>query len=107
MQEAEALVKWEQAAKHYFIAVMVRCIGACQEALVVKNLPANAGDIRGVGLIPRSERSSGGGYGNLLQYSCLKNGQRSLVGNNPQGRKELDTAEDTEHAQVHRACFAL
>ena len=37
---------------------------------VVKNLPANAGD---AGLIPVSERSSGEGNGNPLQYSCLGN----------------------------------
>ena len=43
--------------------------GACQVARVVKNLPVNAGDIRDAGLIPRSRRSSGGGHGNLLQYS--------------------------------------
>ena len=41
--------------------------------LVVKNLPANAGDIRDSGWIPGLGRSSGDGYGNLLQYSCLKN----------------------------------
>ena len=40
---------------------------------VVKNLPANAGDIRDRGLIPGSGRSSGGGNGNPLQYSCLEN----------------------------------
>ena len=53
-----------------------------QVALVVKNLPANARDIRGVGLIPGLERSPGGGYDNPLLYSCLENphGQRSLVG---------------------------
>ena len=36
-------------------------------ALVVKNLPANAGDIRDSGLIP------GGGNSNPLQYSCREN----------------------------------
>ena len=43
---------------------------------------ANAGDIRGMGSSPGSERSPGGGHGNLFQYSCLENadGQRSLVG---------------------------
>ena len=41
--------------------------------LVVKNLPANAGDIKDVGLIPESGRSPGGGHGMSLQYSCLKN----------------------------------
>ena len=41
--------------------------------LVVKNLPANAGDVRDLGLIPGLGRSPGGGQGNRLQYSCLEN----------------------------------
>ena len=41
--------------------------------LVVKNLPASAGDIRDVGSIPGSGRSPGGENGNPLQYSCLEN----------------------------------
>ena len=41
--------------------------------LAVKNLPANAGDVRDAGSIPGSERSPGGGFGNPLQYSCLGN----------------------------------
>ena len=41
--------------------------------LVVKNLSANAGDIREASLIPRSGRSPGGGHGNPVQYSCLVN----------------------------------
>ena len=40
---------------------------------VVKNPPANAGDMRDVGLIPELGRSPGGGHGNPLQYSCLGN----------------------------------
>ena len=40
---------------------------------VVKNLPANAGDIRDMSLIPGSGRSLGVGSGNPLQYSCLGN----------------------------------
>ena len=40
---------------------------------MVKNLSANAGDIRDVGLIPGWGRSPGGGDGDPLQYSCLKN----------------------------------
>ena len=39
-------------------------------AIVVKNLPVNAGD---PDLIPGSGRSSGGGHDNPLQYSCLGN----------------------------------
>ena len=40
--------------------------------LVVKNLPANAGDKRDAGLIPGLGRSPGRGHGNPLQYSCLE-----------------------------------
>ena len=40
---------------------------------VVKNPPANAGDVRDAGSNPRSGRSPGEGRGNPLQYSCLKN----------------------------------
>ena len=47
--------------------------GASQMALVVKNLPTNAGDLRDVGLNPESGRSPGGGHGSPLQYSCLEN----------------------------------
>ena len=47
--------------------------GTSQVVLVVKNLPANAGDIRDMGLIPVSGRSPGGGHGNPLQYSHLEN----------------------------------
>ena len=46
---------------------------ASQVVLMVKIPPANAGDIRDVGLIPGSGRSPGGGHGNPLQYSCLEN----------------------------------
>ena len=46
------------------------CARAFQAALVVKNPPANAGDM---GSIAGSGRSPGGGNGNLLQYSCLGN----------------------------------
>ena len=40
---------------------------------MIKNWPANAGDIKDVGLIPGSGRSSGGGNGYPLQDSCLEN----------------------------------
>ena len=41
--------------------------------LVVKNMLANAGDVRDRGSIPGLGRSPRGGHGNLLQYSCLEN----------------------------------
>ena len=64
-------------------------------ALVVKNLPANAGGVRDSGLIPGLGRSPRGRHGNPLQYSCLENphGQRSLGGYSPWGCKELEITE--------------
>ena len=44
-----------------------------QVALLVKDPPANAGGSGNLGSIPGSERSPGGGNGNLFQYCCLKN----------------------------------
>ena len=38
-----------------------------------KNLPVNAGHVRGAGSIPGSGRSPGGGHSNPLKYSCLEN----------------------------------
>ena len=46
---------------------------ASQVVLVVKSLPANAGDFRDKGSIPGLERSPGGGHMNPLQYSCQEN----------------------------------
>ena len=57
-------------------------------ALVVKNLPANAGQVRDMDLIPGSGRSPGGGHGNPFQPAFLPGesyGQRSLVGYSPWG----------------------
>ena len=48
-------------------------VGDSQVALVVKNLLANAGDVREVGLTPALGRSPEGGHGNALQDSCLEN----------------------------------
>ena len=47
--------------------------GASQVALDINNPPANVGDERDRGLIPRSQRSPAGENGNQLQYSCLEN----------------------------------
>ena len=48
-------------------------------ALAVKDLPANAEDVRGAGSISGSGRPPGGGHGKPLQYSCLKNPMDSGV----------------------------
>ena len=47
--------------------------GVSQVALVVENLPADAGDAGDSGLIPGSGRSPLGGHSNALRFSCLEN----------------------------------
>ena len=47
---------------------------------MVKNLPANAGNIRDAGFIPGLGRSPGGGNGNLLQYSFLEDSMTEETG---------------------------
>ena len=71
--------------------------------MVVKNPPANSGDTGDEGPIPGLGKSPGGGYGNPLQYSCLKNPMnmgawRATVhggpaGYSPWGGKESDATE--------------
>ena len=53
--------------------------------------PANAGDIRDMGLIPGSGRCPGGGHGNPLQCSCLEN---------PHGQKGLGLQSQTQLKQL-------
>ena len=62
---------------------------------MVKNPPANAGDARDSGSVPRWGRFPGAGNGNPLQnfFPGKFHGQTSLVGYSPWGRKELDTTE--------------
>ena len=81
---------------------------ASQVALVVKSPPANAGDVRGAGLIPGQGRFPGGGHGNPLQYSCLENPpeQRSLAGYS-QAYRELDTTEATWQTAHSNVCEVI
>ena len=58
---------------NYLSFILSEVSAASQVVLVVKNLSADAGDIRDVDLIPGSGRSPGGGHGNPLHYSCLEN----------------------------------
>ena len=86
--------------------------GASQVALVVKNLPANVGDVTDAGLILGLRRSPGGWHGNPLQESCLeRHGERSLVGYNAEGHKGLDMIErlstqhsTAQHLYIHTHC---
>ena len=69
---------------------------------MVKNLPASAGDM---GLIPGSGRSPGGGNGNPLQDSCLKNSiSRGAWWDTIHGIAELGTIEHLIHTHTQKLC---
>ena len=65
---------------------------------VVKNLPANAGDVRDTGLIPGSGRCSVGGHGNPLPVFLPgeSRGQRSLMGYSPLGHSAATAAKSLQ-----------
>ena len=71
-------------------------------ALVVKNRPINAGEVRDTGFIPESGRSPQRRKGQPTPVSLpgKSHGQRSLAGYSSWGRKESDTTE-----QAHRMRF--
>ena len=83
--------------RHVPGGLVVKTLGF-QVALVIKNPPATAGDIRDAGSIPGLGTSPGGGYGNTFQYSCLENPMDRGPGTTVHRVAELDTAEATEHA---------
>ena len=58
---------------------------------MVKNPPANAGNLRDMGFVTGTRRSPGGGHGNPHQYSCLENPMNKGV----YGVTESDTTEET------------
>jgi len=64
-------------------------------ALVVKNPPANAGDIRDLVSVPGSGRSPGGGHGNPFQYFRLENPMDREESYSSKGCKELKRTEVT------------
>ena len=76
--------------------------GASQVALVVKNTPTNAGDVRDAGSIPGSGRSPREGNGNPLQYSFLENpmDRGAWWATTAWGHKESDMNEMTEHTRT-------
>ena len=62
----------KSAMETFFFKVQIGKSRSSQVTLVVKNPPADAGDVRDAGLILRSGRSPGTGNGNTLQHSCWK-----------------------------------
>ena len=84
------------------------CISvACQVALVVKNPPAKAGDMREVGSIPVSGRSPGGGNGKPLHYSFPQNpwreepGRLQTIGSQRVRHKWSDLTHSHTHTHTH------
>ena len=73
---------------------------------MVKDPPANAGDVRNLGFIPGLGRSPGGGQGHLLPVFLPgeSHGQRNLAGYSPWGRKESDTTERLTLLLVGTVC---
>ena len=75
------------------LAIAYANIQVSQVVLVLKNLPANAGDIKRWGSIPGSGRSPGGGHSNPLLENPMDRG--AWWGYSPWGCKESDTTEVT------------
>ena len=73
---------------------------------MVKNPPANAGDL---GSIPGSRRPPGGGHGNptLVFLPAEFHGQRSLAGYSPWGHKESDTTKQLTRLSKNQSFYLL
>ena len=70
---------------------------------MVRNLPANAGDLRDAGSIPRSGRSLKWGMATQSSILVWRIPPTEEPGYALAGHKELDTTEATEHAHTHAA----
>ena len=89
------------ATRPTFYILSYLIIIASQVALLVKHLPANAGDAKDAGSIPGSGRSPEVGNGNPLQYPCLDNPMdRGSWWATVHGRKELDVTEQLSTAII-------
>ena len=89
--------------KLHDIRVPQSSVWASRVVIVVKNLTANAGDIKDMGLIPERRRYTRGGHGNPFQYSCLENPLDRgawLATGLQQGHKESDMTETTQHKHI-------
>ena len=89
------------ATRPTFYILSYLIIIASQVALLVKDLPANAGDAKDAGSISGSGRSPEVGNGNPLQYPCLDNPMdRGSWWAIVHGRKELDMTEQPSTAII-------
>ena len=94
-------------ASIFLLLCIMTLHGASQEALVVKNPPANAGDIRDTCSTPGSGKTP---WRRARQPTPLflpgeSHGQRSLAGYSPAGCKESDTTAMTEHTHARGPLF--
>ena len=97
---------WGVQFQPYTTLYLVTHYGAFQGALVVKNPPANTGDVRSTGSIPGLGTSPGVGNGNhssILSWETPWT-ERSLMGYSPCDHKESDT---TEHSCKHITAYQL
>ena len=73
---------------------------------MVKNSPANAGDVRNTISIPGLGRSPGGGHGDALHYSYLENPMdRGAWGVTVHRVTESYETEATSHTNTHKSLY--
>ena len=94
----------------HYMPGMKMWMGTHSVALVVKNPPANAGDIGDVGSVPRSGRPPGGGNDNPPQCSCLENpmdrgGWWATVRGVTESQTWLNDSVLTQHGPESTDCF--
>ena len=70
---------------------------------MVKNPPANAGDVRDAGSIPGTGRSPGKGNGNPLKYSCLENPMNGGIWRAMVQRVAKNQTQIAQHSHTHLA----
>ena len=92
--EKRCLVPWRPPEEGFLELVVFEVGPGRPQWLNDKELACSAGGAGDVGLIPGSGRSSGGGNGNPLQYSCLENSQTEEPGRlQSMGRKVSNMTE--------------
>ena len=90
-----------------FVLSLTSCNNNSQVVLVVRNLPANAGDTRDVGLIPGLGRFPGVEHGTSLQYSCLESPMDRGAWQATEICKESDTTKHTHNSNSNEVIVEI